>query len=400
MPYRELIMIDIKEMLRRRAAGQSARLVARETGVDRKTVGRYYAVAAEALSLSRERGARREEEVLAVAGRVQARPLSRIRARSVEASRSRGTAIGWQRGSPRRGPSSCGRSTRCSSAHHGVTASSDTLRRFAIEELGWRKKPTTVRLADTEPGQIAQVDFGLMGTLVDPRRRGGPGASPLGAHRDARLQPLPVRVAVVRADHGGGVRGPRCGVVVLRCDGAGSAAGQHVGDGAALFADELGTDARASVPRLRACRRADCSARCGAGRVRPRTRPTGGEPGGVRARELVRRRDVHEPRRRSSAAFQITGAATSLEPVSTARRARQVPREVYEARGEAGDEVPSIGARRSTCLTWARSEGPSRSPRASRAKSLYSVPTRFVGSTVRVRADRATVKIYAGSELV
>src|SRR5580698_5298214 len=67
MPYRELIMIDIKEMLRRRAAGQSERRVARETRFDRKTVGRYFA-AAEALSLSREREPT-EEEVLAVAGR-------------------------------------------------------------------------------------------------------------------------------------------------------------------------------------------------------------------------------------------------------------------------------------------------------------------------------------------
>jgi hypothetical protein len=33
-------------------------------------------------------------------------------------------------------------------------------------------------------------------------------------------------------------------------------------------------------------------------------------------------------------------------------------------------------------------------------KALYSVPTRFVGSRVRVRADRTTVKIYASSELV
>jgi hypothetical protein len=33
-------------------------------------------------------------------------------------------------------------------------------------------------------------------------------------------------------------------------------------------------------------------------------------------------------------------------------------------------------------------------------RSLYSVPTRYVGSTVRVRADRASVRLYAGTELV
>jgi hypothetical protein len=33
-------------------------------------------------------------------------------------------------------------------------------------------------------------------------------------------------------------------------------------------------------------------------------------------------------------------------------------------------------------------------------RSLYSVPTRYVGKVVRVRADRTTVKIYVGTELV
>ena len=34
-------MQDVREVLRRRQAGQSARRIARETGLDRKTVGRY-----------------------------------------------------------------------------------------------------------------------------------------------------------------------------------------------------------------------------------------------------------------------------------------------------------------------------------------------------------------------
>ena len=43
MAYRELTMIEVKEVLRRVAAGQSARRIARETGIDRKTAGRYIA---------------------------------------------------------------------------------------------------------------------------------------------------------------------------------------------------------------------------------------------------------------------------------------------------------------------------------------------------------------------
>ena len=34
------------------------------------------------------------------------------------------------------------------------------------------------------------------------------------------------------------------------------------------------------------------------------------------------------------------------------------------------------------------------------ARALYSVPTRFIGRTVRVRADRSTVRIFLATELV
>ncbi|MCB9609011.1 MAG: helix-turn-helix domain-containing protein [Polyangiaceae bacterium] len=47
MSYRELSMIEVKEVLRRREAGQALREIARETGLDRKTVRRYVDAAAE-----------------------------------------------------------------------------------------------------------------------------------------------------------------------------------------------------------------------------------------------------------------------------------------------------------------------------------------------------------------
>jgi transposase len=56
----------------------------------------------------------------------------------------------------------------------GVQASYATVRRFAMQELGWHKKKPTIRLEDPPAGQEAQVDFGRMGYLVDPetgRRR-------------------------------------------------------------------------------------------------------------------------------------------------------------------------------------------------------------------------------------
>ena len=34
------------------------------------------------------------------------------------------------------------------------------------------------------------------------------------------------------------------------------------------------------------------------------------------------------------------------------------------------------------------------------ARSLYSVPTRYVGKTVRVRRDQKTVRVFVGAELI
>jgi len=44
----------------------------------------------------------------------------------------------------------------------------DTLRRFAMQQLGWGQKAPTVRVDDPPPGQEAQVDFGKMGPMLDP----------------------------------------------------------------------------------------------------------------------------------------------------------------------------------------------------------------------------------------
>src|SRR4051794_19226873 len=73
MSYRELTMIDVKELLRRWAAQQGVRRIARETCTDRKTVGRYVDAAVK-VGLPRDRELD-ETEIHQVAQRVQARPL-------------------------------------------------------------------------------------------------------------------------------------------------------------------------------------------------------------------------------------------------------------------------------------------------------------------------------------
>ena len=74
MPYRELSMIDVKEVLRRWSARQGDRQIAREAGADRKTIARYTKAAAR---LGLERGCELTDDIVHdVAQCVQARPLA------------------------------------------------------------------------------------------------------------------------------------------------------------------------------------------------------------------------------------------------------------------------------------------------------------------------------------
>jgi hypothetical protein len=70
MGFRELTMIDVRELLRRRQAGESVRRAARECGADRKTVKRYY----EAAEQCGADGELTDEVVARVAAMVQGRP--------------------------------------------------------------------------------------------------------------------------------------------------------------------------------------------------------------------------------------------------------------------------------------------------------------------------------------
>jgi hypothetical protein len=71
MAYRELFMIEVREILRRLLDAQGLRRIARETSVDRKTVTRY-SLAAAAAGLARGT-ALTDEVVHDIARRVQAR---------------------------------------------------------------------------------------------------------------------------------------------------------------------------------------------------------------------------------------------------------------------------------------------------------------------------------------
>src|SRR6185369_2899269 len=125
MSFREITMQDVREVLRRRQAGQSARRIARETGLDRKTVGRYLEqAAADGVTAS----VPVTDEVAGTVGRgVQARPLPAPSEPWLALSGRRAQIQTWLDGEP---------PLRLIRVHEllardGVTVAYTTLRRFA-----------------------------------------------------------------------------------------------------------------------------------------------------------------------------------------------------------------------------------------------------------------------------
>ena len=166
MAYRELTMIDVKEVLRRWSAGHGDRKIAREFGADRKTIARYTKAAAK---LGLHRGDELTDEVVhEVAQCVQSRPVLSPSDEWSQVARHRPLIERWLAGHDDARPLKLTKIHTLLVRDHGLAASYDTLWRFAHQELAWREKPSTVRVDDPPPGQEAQIDFGKMGSIIDP----------------------------------------------------------------------------------------------------------------------------------------------------------------------------------------------------------------------------------------
>jgi transposase len=161
MGFRELTMVDVRELLRRYQAGESTRRTARECGADRKTVKRYYE-AAEQCGV--RVGVELTDAVVGeVARRIQARPALSPSDAWMALVPARERIEGWLKAER---PLRLVR-IRELLAREGIKVSYSTLRRYALSEFGVGGPRVTVRLSDTPPGEEAQVDFGHMGWLVD-----------------------------------------------------------------------------------------------------------------------------------------------------------------------------------------------------------------------------------------
>jgi len=153
--------MDILEVVRRWQADESRRAVARGTGLARATVDKYVA-AAERLGLAVGGAPPTEEQVLALV-RLGRAPVGRpTPAREpLAAHRAR---IGRWLAEERL------RLTRVQELleQQGVAVAYTTLRRFVAQEGLGRPARTTVRVAETAPGAVVEMDFGRLGRLLDP----------------------------------------------------------------------------------------------------------------------------------------------------------------------------------------------------------------------------------------
>lgn len=165
MAFRELCVLEVREVLRLWAKGCGYRPIASLVGVDRKTVRRYVE-AARSLGLASE-----GEPGRSVDDELVAEVVSLIRpggSRGTGAMREhcrthRALLVKWAAAGCK-GP----KLVKLLKRHTGVTVPLRTLQRFMKEEVRSNGRDRgTVRVADGEPGEILEVDFMKLGEFTE-----------------------------------------------------------------------------------------------------------------------------------------------------------------------------------------------------------------------------------------
>jgi len=166
MAFREVTMLEIKEVLRRWLGGEAKKRIARQVGVGRNTV-RHYIEVAEDHGLSAQAGvdALTDERLGAILAVIKTCP-----------ERVRGEA--WVRCEEQRAfiAEKLKERVRLSKvrkllARRGVIVPYPTLHRFAVAELDFGRGAPTIPVDDGEPGKELQLDTGWM-TLLEPDEHG------------------------------------------------------------------------------------------------------------------------------------------------------------------------------------------------------------------------------------
>lgn len=382
MAYREVWVVEVREILRQWGLGRGLRPMARSTGLDRKTIRRYVEAAVGA-------GLSREEALEATDAQVGL-VLDAVR---VGSPGERGetwhlcdeqrTAIkGW-----------LDQDLQLTKVHEllqrttGRAVVYRTLHRFAAQELGHGRRRVTVRVADGKPGEELEVDFGLLGTLEDAD-----------TGRSRRVHALVFTAVYSRHQYLYLTHRQTLEAVVEGCERAWAFFG-------GVFRVLVPDNARAMItkadpyePKLAPGFLAYSQDRgfvVDAARVR---RPQD-KPKVERAVQYAQRsfwqgesfRTLEEAQERADAWCRDKAGRRSHGTT------RKRPLEVFEAE-EQGRLLPAPESRYELPLFLQVTV--QRDHHVSADKALYSVPTAYIGEEVLVRVDRDLVRVYHKGQLI
>ena len=193
--YREVTMIEVREVLRLRGEGLPKKRIAAQLGLDPKTVRRYLDAAVTA-----------SVHVTATISDEEVRQV--LLALHPAGGRPRGD--GWARCHEQRAAIErwLGEGIRLTKirkllVRHGVEIAYPTLHRFAVLELQFGKTATTIPVLDGEPGHELQLDTGW-GRLAHAGAGQEAAVSRVDPYRGALATPL--RLSGLRGNDGAGDR--------------------------------------------------------------------------------------------------------------------------------------------------------------------------------------------------
>lgn len=383
MAYREVTVIEVKEVLRLWLRKVPKKHIAAELGLDPKTVRRYVATATAVAGLTLEQGeaALTEERLAAV-----------VLALRVSPEREHGEA--WRRCVEQRDflAALLKQNVRLTKARkllkrkRGVDVPYSTLHRFATAELDFGSAAPSMPVADCEPGEEVQVDTGWVGWIHEEggqrrRFRAWIFTSVFSRHRFVwpcfrETTETAIEACEAAWEFFGGVFRvlipDNTKVIVARADPL----YPHLNLAFLEYAQARGFEvdpARARTPTDKA--RVERSV--------PHVRDDcfGGEllrsVEAARAHALQWCRDDYGMRRHT--------------------RTRRLPRECFEAEERSKLRPAPQGPYDVPVWSEPKIGG---DQYAQVALALYSLPRQFVGKTLRARADKSTVRFYQGPVLV
>jgi transposase len=163
MAYKEVSRVEITETIRQWQAGRGIREITRSTGLARNTI-RKYLLTAQNCGLARDGPPPTESQLITLvqlnrAGRHQVVvPTNKVLEPWAEQIEQ------WIKQDKLK-------LTRVQEllAQHRCLVPYSSLRRFVIRRSWGKSSQTTVRMADTKPGEIAEADFGRLGLVWDPQ---------------------------------------------------------------------------------------------------------------------------------------------------------------------------------------------------------------------------------------